>query len=345
MVQGRLLRCAPEHLRPANVKVCDSTETWETWGKLERSQTLFRIKSSRRVTHIDLRSQSDPPEGPEPRHLSGKIFLRTPTGVSETSSSGMRTATKPVVETAAISSDTTMENLTSATHDTSDLKPATETDETHDKESPDMETDDSDTKTPVPESSATAQSFSPSQLPRHRIHSKRESAVEHERSVKPRIELPDEDELFVSSQLQSFREQVQKHVNGHGVEGIWPTLFSRAPRTVNTPKPHLRMTVTCIVFPRSKVSNPHLMCLGTIWKSIKLQRFARVERSLRQLDQENTKEFDVAKSAEIQSWLRCEAVTAALRSQHHHRDIMKMRWVLRYKESGKRKARLVHWLP
>ena len=56
---------------------------------------------------------------------------------------------------------------------------------------------------------------------------------------------------------------------------------------------------------------------------------------------EGRKEFDVAKPAEIQNWLRCEAVTAALRSQYRHRGIMKMRWVLRYKESGKPKARLV----
>ena len=65
------------------------------------------------------------------------------------------------------------------------------------------------------------------------------------------------------------------------------------------------------------------------------------EVTLRQLDQKGRREFEVAKSAEIQSWLRYEAVTAALRSQYHHRDIMKMRWVLRYKESGKPKARLV----
>ena len=66
-----------------------------------------------------------------------------------------------------------------------------------------------------------------------------------------------------------------------------------------------------------------------------------VDVSLRQLDKEARKEFATAKSAEIQSWLRYEAVTAALRSQYHHRDIMRMRWVLRYKESGKPKARLV----
>ena len=60
-----------------------------------------------------------------------------------------------------------------------------------------------------------------------------------------------------------------------------------------------------------------------------------------QLNRESRKEFDVAKSAEIQSWLRYEAVTAALRSQCHHRDIMKMWWALRCKESGTPKARLV----
>ena len=65
------------------------------------------------------------------------------------------------------------------------------------------------------------------------------------------------------------------------------------------------------------------------------------EVTLRHVDQKGTKEFEVAKSAEIQSWLRYEAVTPALKSQYHHRDIKKMRWVLRYKESGKPKAHLV----
>ena len=79
----------------------------------------------------------------------------------------------------------------------------------------------------------------------------------------------------------------------------------------------------------------HLTCPGVNWKSSKqnhipheilsLQRFARgAEVSLRQLDKEARKEFDIAKSAEIQSWLRYEAVTAALRSQYHHRDIMRV---------------------
>ena len=93
------------------------------------------------------------------------------------------------------------------------------------------------------------------------------------------------------------------------------------------------------------------MCLGTIWRNFKQNRTPHAiiastirksaEVSLRQLDQESRKEFEVSKSGEIQNWLRYEAVTAALRSQYHHRDIMKMRWVLRYKESGKPKARLV----
>ena len=47
-----------------------------------------------------------------------------------------------------------------------------------------------------------------------------EAAVKFERHIKPRIELPEERKLFVSSQLQSFREQVQQHVNDHGAEGI-----------------------------------------------------------------------------------------------------------------------------
>ena len=50
------------------------------------------------------------------------------------------------------------------------------------------------------------------------------------------------------------------------------------------------------------------------------------EVSLRQLDKEAIKEFDIAKSADIQSWIRCEAVTASLgvtvSSARHHEDAM-----------------------
>ena len=101
-----------------------------------------------------------------------------------------------------------------ATSDTPETRPVTETVETR------METDDHVAETPVSEPPLAAPSVPLPQLSRHRIGGKRDSAVEHERSVKPRIELPEEDELFVSGQLQSFREQVREHVNDHGVEGI-----------------------------------------------------------------------------------------------------------------------------
>ena len=83
-----------------------------------------------------------------------------------------------------------------------------------------METDDPDTMTLF-----LSQLQSRSLFLRHsclnRIYGKREAAVVHERSVRPRsIELPEVDELFVSSQLQSFREQIQEHVSDHGVKGI-----------------------------------------------------------------------------------------------------------------------------
>ena len=69
-----------------------------------------------------------------------------------------------------------------------------------------METDDPDTTTTFPEPPPVSQTVPPSQLPQHRIYGKHEAAVVHERSVRPSIELPEEDELFVSSQLQSFRK-------------------------------------------------------------------------------------------------------------------------------------------
>ena len=62
-----------------------------------------------------------------------------------------------------------------------------------------METDDHAAEIPVPEPPLAAPPVPPPQLTRHRIYGKRGSAVEHERSVKLRIGLPEEDELFVSS--------------------------------------------------------------------------------------------------------------------------------------------------
>ena len=121
---------------------------------------------------------------------------------------------------------------------------------------------------------------------------------------------------------------------------------------VKISKQRPKMTVICIVFPMTEVVE---LTFDLSWNDLETIQAKpnssrnliastirkRAEVTLRQLDQKGRKEFEVAKSAEIQSWLRYEAVTAALRSQYHHCDIMKMRWVLRYKESGKPKARLV----
>ena len=62
-----------------------------------------------------------------------------------TSSSGMRTETRPVVESTIVPSDTNLENPMPATHDSRETTLAPETDETQDRESPDMETGDPDT--------------------------------------------------------------------------------------------------------------------------------------------------------------------------------------------------------
>ena len=75
----------------ANVKVCQLTETRET---VKKSSNVHGHCSGfpffERHTHVDLRSQHD---GSEPRHFSGKIFVRTPTETPRTSSSGMGTGT------------------------------------------------------------------------------------------------------------------------------------------------------------------------------------------------------------------------------------------------------------
>ena len=83
----------------------------------------------------------------------------------------------------------------------------------------------------------------------------RQAAAVHERSVRPRLELLEEDELFVSSQLQSFREQVQEHVNDHRVEVIGAYTVLLRVLHVKLLKPYTKMTVIYIVFLMSKVSS------------------------------------------------------------------------------------------
>ena len=209
VVQGRLLRCAPEHLRHLSER--ESLSIDRDKGDKDKARTFTDIVQDFRLSkgiHVDLRSQHHPPGGSEPRHLSGKIFVRTPTEMHGTSSSGMRTEARPVVEPTVTPSAANLENPTSATHDSSEPAPAPGTDETQERESPDMETDDPDTTATVSEPPPVSQLVPPSPLPQHRIYGKREPAVAHERSVRPLIELPEEDELFVHSQVQSFREQV-----------------------------------------------------------------------------------------------------------------------------------------
>ena len=236
-----------------------------------------------------------------------------------------------------------------ATHDSSEPTPVPGTDETQDRESPNKETDDPDTTATVSEPPPVLQPVPPSPVPQHRIYGKREAAVVHERSVRPRIELPEEEELFCVQSAADVREQVQEHVSDHGVEGIGAyTVFANSVgeslKTTSKDDSHLHrvsdnqgveltfdVSWNDLEKCQAKLNSSRNLIASTIRKS--------AEVTLRQLDQKGRKEF--AKSAEVQSWLRYEAVTAALRSQHHHRDIMKMRWVLRYKESGRHLLHLV----
>ena len=80
VVQGRFSRCAPEHLRHLSER--ESLSIDRDKGDKEIARTFTDIVQDFRFSkgaHVDLRSQHDPPDGIEPRHLSGKIFVRTPT--------------------------------------------------------------------------------------------------------------------------------------------------------------------------------------------------------------------------------------------------------------------------
>ena len=115
-----------------NVKVYQSTETK---GDREKARTFTDIVQDfgfSKGTHVNLRSQHDPPVGSEPRHFSGKIFVRTPTEIPGTSSSGMETGTKPVMEPIVVPSVTKFKDPMSAMDGSSEPKPSPETDGTHD---------------------------------------------------------------------------------------------------------------------------------------------------------------------------------------------------------------------
>ena len=107
VVQGRLLRCAPEHLRHLSER--ESLWIDRDKGDKDKTRTFTDIVQDFRFSkgaHVDFRSQHDPPGGTEPRHLSGKIFVRTPTELPGSSASGIKTKTKLVVEPTVIPSAT-----------------------------------------------------------------------------------------------------------------------------------------------------------------------------------------------------------------------------------------------
>ena len=65
-----------------NEKVCHSIEKKGVEEKARTFTDIVQDFKFSKGTHVDLRSQSDPPEGSEPRHLSGRFFLRTPTEIN-----------------------------------------------------------------------------------------------------------------------------------------------------------------------------------------------------------------------------------------------------------------------
>ena len=111
-MQGRLLRCALEHLRHLSER--ESLSIDRDRGDKKKARTFTDIQDFRfsKGAHVDLRCQQDPLDGTEPRHLSGKIFVRTPTEMPGSSSSEMRTETKPVVEPTVIPSATNLPRTT-----------------------------------------------------------------------------------------------------------------------------------------------------------------------------------------------------------------------------------------
>jgi len=65
------------------------------------------------------------------------------------------------------------------------------------------------------------------------------------------------------------------------------------------------------------------------------------EVNLKKLDGDSQNQMRLAMTGEIKAWLKYHATKAALRANYAEKDIMKMRWVLRFRDSGQANARLV----
>ena len=167
VVQGRLLRCALEHLRHLSVR--ESLALDPDKKATEKARTFtdivcndFKFSSG---THADLRSQPDSPDGPEPRHHHGKNFSRASSAESGTTSSGAKLETKSTAEPTVIPSATKMKNTTSVVPNTNEPEHITITDETLDNQSHDMETDDNATYVLVPETQPNSATHTSQDLP------------------------------------------------------------------------------------------------------------------------------------------------------------------------------------
>ena len=59
-----------------HLNICDSvSRSRKKKSKKKLVTDIVQDFKFSKGTHVDLRSQSDPPEGSEPRHLSGRIFF------------------------------------------------------------------------------------------------------------------------------------------------------------------------------------------------------------------------------------------------------------------------------
>ena len=161
-------------------RVWHSIETKGARRKLGRSRT----SSGMCGTHLDLRSQPDPPDGPS----RWEKFLGASLAVLGTNSFGVKPETKPTVELVVTASGPRMEETTSPAPDRSQPKHFATTGETYENPPLDLEADDKGTSVPGSEShrdpathvsQELPQCASSSQLLRFRIYGERESCSEN----------------------------------------------------------------------------------------------------------------------------------------------------------------------
>ena len=160
---------------------------------------------------------------------------------------------------------------------------------------------------------------------------------------------------FMDESLHKLEDQVIIHAEEHGAKDLGSFASLVAEVASRKPKPPNIEAEKIQAFAVDVNSQLEIECDVSLeemkqWRNLKdpsvqkqigavIQRAGEVRMT--KLDRDDQKTMRGAMDGEIKAWMKYHATKAAARANYKEEDIMKMRWILRFKENGAAKARLV----